>query len=209
VDVVNGTKTAIRKASPQRSTNLDTASDRVTRGWLDRSVVQIRPLEVDDADALAAAYLANRAFLAPWDPIRDDVFYTPEGQRARIAGMLADRGAYPCVIEVEGEISGAITLTAIEYGPAQLASVGYWVAEAVNGRGVASKALAQMIDVAFNELGLHRLQAGTLLHNAGSQKVLARNGFERIGVARSFLRIAGRWQDHILFQRLNDDWAPA
>jgi ribosomal-protein-alanine N-acetyltransferase len=54
--------------------------------------------------------------------------------------------------------------------------------------------------VAFVELGLHRVQAGTLLHNVGSQRVLERNGFTRIGLAQDFLKIAGRWQDHILFQ---------
>ncbi len=62
-----------------------------------------------------------------------------------------------------------------------------------------------MIDIAFGELGLHRLQAGTLVHNTGSQKVLERNGFERIGLARAYLKIAGRWQDHILFQRISGD----
>ncbi len=47
------------------------------------------------------------------------------------------------------------------------------------------------------------MQAETLLHNTGSQRVLERNGFERIGLAPAYLRIAGSWQDHILFQVLN------
>lgn len=172
-------------------------------------MVQIRPLEIADADALAGLFLANRAFLAPWEPVRDDVYFTPAGQRARIAGMLADTAGYPSLIEAGGELVGAISLSVIERGPVHTANLGYWVAEAANGRGVASKAVALMVDLAFGELGLHRLQAGTLVHNVGSQKVLARNGFERIGLARSFLRIAGRWQDHILFQRINDEWEPA
>jgi ribosomal-protein-alanine N-acetyltransferase len=57
------------------------------------------------------------------------------------------------------------------------------------------------------EAGLHRLQAGTLLHNAASQTVLRRNGFTPIGVAPRYLRIAGRWQDHLLFQLLADETA--
>ncbi|MGH3421007.1 MAG: GNAT family N-acetyltransferase, partial [Streptosporangiaceae bacterium] len=56
---------------------------------------------------------------------------------------------------------------------------------------------------AFDDLDLHRVEAGTLTHNIGSQKVLQRNGFERFGLAPSYLRIAGEWQDHILFQVLN------
>ncbi|WP_442858654.1 hypothetical protein [Arthrobacter sp. 9V] len=46
------------------------------------------------------------------------------------------------------------------------------------------------------------MQAATLVHNAASQTVLKRSGFERIGVAPSYLQIAGEWQDHVLFQRI-------
>ena len=53
----------------------------------------------------------------------------------------------------------------------------------------------------LTEHGLHRLQAGTLLSNSASQAVLQRNGFERSGVARRYLLIAGRWQDHVPYQR--------
>jgi ribosomal-protein-alanine N-acetyltransferase len=161
--------------------------------------VRIRPVRSDDASALSAVYRANRRFLAPWEPIRDDAFFTAAGQRERLESA---RNSYPCVIEHDERIVGMISLSAIERGPAQTANLGYWVAEAMNGRGIATRAVRLMIDTAFGELGLHRLQAGTLVHNTGSQRVLEHNGFERIGVARSYLKIAGRWQDHILFQRL-------
>jgi ribosomal-protein-alanine N-acetyltransferase len=55
---------------------------------------------------------------------------------------------------------------------------------------------------AFGPAGLHRLEAGTLTDNIASQRVLERNGFERIGLAPRYLHIAGRWRDHILFQRI-------
>jgi ribosomal-protein-alanine N-acetyltransferase len=172
-------------------------------------MIHIRPLDVSDAPVLAAAYTANWPFLAPWDPARPDAFFTDAGQLARVEGMLADRAVYPCAIELDGELVGTITLTQIEHGPAQSANLGYWVAQAVNGRGIASRAVELIVERAFGELGLHRLQAGTLAHNFGSQKVLANNGFERIGTARGFLFIAGKWQDHILFQRVNDKWESA
>jgi len=62
-----------------------------------------------------------------------------------------------------------------------------------------------MMRVAFDELGLHRIQAGTMLHNIGSQRVLERNGFVRFGVAPEYLNIAGKWQDHALYQVLSTD----
>jgi ribosomal-protein-alanine N-acetyltransferase len=82
--------------------------------------------------------------------------------------------------------------------------MGYWVAEAANGRGYASQAVGEMLDHAFGELHLHRVQAETLRHNVRSQRALLRNGFEHIGMAPRYIRIAGEWQDHELFQRLRD-----
>ena len=72
------------------------------------------------------------------------------------------------------------------------------------GRGVATSAVAAVCAFAFGELELHRLEAGTLLHNVGSQIVLDRNGFIAFGVAPNYLRIAGEWCDHVLFQRTSD-----
>ncbi|MEV4532668.1 GNAT family protein [Asanoa sp. NPDC049518] len=172
-------------------------------------MVQIRPVEVTDAEALTALAIANRDFLAPFEPDRAESFYTPAGQLARIETALADPTLLRCVIESGGGVVGMISLSVIERGPAQSAHLGYWVSQAENGRGIASKATALMIEKAFGELNLHRLQAGTLLDNVGSQKVLIRNGFERIGVARSYLHIAGGWHDHLMFQLINDEWKPA
>jgi [ribosomal protein S5]-alanine N-acetyltransferase len=68
-------------------------------------------------------------------------------------------------------------------------------------------AVREMLHIAFGELGLHRVQAGTMLRNERSQRVLERAGFARYGVAPAYLKIAGRWEDHILYQILNPDQA--
>ena len=130
-----------------------------------------------------------------------------DGQARRIEHALAEheRGSiYPHVIlAADGRVVGCITLDGIERGPVQSCHLGYWVGEEDNGRGFATAAVAHMLVVAFDELELHRVQAATLPHNAASQRVLERNGFECIGLARAYLQIAGRWQDHILFQRIS------
>ena len=168
-------------------------------------VTAIRPAVAADAPAVAALYAANREFLQPWEPHRDDAFFSVDGQRLRLQAYEFERQAgmsHRCVIVDGGAIAGMVSLTAIERGPVQSAHLGYWVAQDANGRGVATAAVGGILRLAFGELRLHRVQAGTLLRNTGSQKVLQRNEFERIGVARRYLRIAGVWQDHILFQRL-------
>ena len=167
-----------------------------------------RLVEVDDAAALADLLTVNRAFLAPWEPVREETFYTAAGQADLLRAALerhAQGALVPHVILVDGRIAGRITLNEIMRGPFQSCRLGYWVGSADNGRGVATAAVRQIVRVAFGELGLHRIEAGTLLHNTGSQRVLERNGFERFGIAANYLNIAGTWQDHALYQLINPD----
>ena len=153
----------------------------------------LRLAGIADAPALAALYAANRDFLAPFDPIRSDDFYTAEGQRARLARSI---GTY--AILDDDEIAGTLGISNVVLGALRSANVGYWVDQARNGKGLATRALGAAVEIAFGELGLHRLEAGTLVGNVGSQRVLERNGFERIGVAPRYLLIAGAWRDHVL-----------
>ncbi|XVU24396.1 GNAT family N-acetyltransferase [Actinoplanes sp. CA-054009] len=158
-----------------------------------------------DAAEIAALLRANRDFLAPWEPVRPAEFFTDEGQRRLITETLRqyDGGAtLPHVIIDDGRIVGRVMLTGIARGPFQSCHLGYWVAREANGRGIASAAVGRVAGLAFGELGLHRIEAGTLVHNIASQKVLERNGFQRYGLAPRYLKIAGEWQDHVLFQLL-------
>lgn len=166
-----------------------------------------RLIALDDAPEMARLLTANREFMTPWEPPRIDDYFTEAGQRSTIevALVLAGRGSsLPHVIlDDAGHLAGRITLNGIVHGPFQSCSVGYWVAEDINGRGVATAALRAILDLAFGDLGLHRVQAETLLHNVRSQRVLQHNGFQRIGLAPAYLNIAGQWQDHIMFQVIN------
>ncbi|MEU9580879.1 GNAT family N-acetyltransferase [Streptomyces chilikensis] len=163
---------------------------------------------LDDAEELAACLIRNRAFLGPWEPVRGDAYYTADGQRAVLAENLdlyARGVAVPLlIVDDGGRITGRLHVNNIVRGPFLSATLGYWVAREAGGRGLATAAVADAVRLAFDDLGLHRLEAGTLLHNVASQTVLRRNGFTPFGVAPRYLRIAGRWQDHVLFQLLND-----
>ena len=160
----------------------------------------IRRLTAQDADELAAVLLENRDFLAPFEPVRGERFFTAEGQRealenetSRVFGILvADR------------LAGTVAISNIASSHFQSGNLGYWVAQAFNDRGLATKAVGEVVDLAFTELGMHRLEAATLVDNVRSQRVLEKNDFELIGLARRYLRIAGAWRDHLLFQRTAD-----
>jgi ribosomal-protein-alanine N-acetyltransferase len=167
----------------------------------------VRPARPDDGAPLAALYRANRDHLAPFEPLRDEAFFTADGQAARLAGLLGEHEegrAYPYVIEVDGRLAGRVSVTNVARGPFCSGSLGYWVAADLTGRGVATRAVAEVLVDGFARHGLHRVEAATLVDNLASQAVLRRNGFTLIGTAPGYLRIAGRWRDHLLYQRLAD-----
>lgn len=165
-------------------------------------------MRVDDAAALAAVLVRSRDALAPWEPVRPRSYFTVEGQRRGLGDALdlhAHGGSYPGLVLVDGTPAGRVNLNNVVRGAFESADLGYWVDVAHQGRGVATAAVRAVLAVAFDELGLHRVQAGTLVHNHASRRVLAKNGFAEIGLAPRYVRIAGRWQDHLLHQRLTDD----
>jgi len=167
-----------------------------------------RLLAVSDAAELAKLAERNRRFLAPWDPVRPDEYFTEAGQVRFIKEVLAQYGqgvSVPHAILDRDEIVGRVTLTNVVRGAFQSCNLGYWVSSTHNGRGLATAAVAEIMRVAFADLRLHRIEAGTLLHNVASQRVLERNGFVRFGLAPAYLRIAGSWQDHAMYQVLNPD----
>ena len=63
-----------------------------------------------------------------------------------------------------------------------------------------------MLNFAFADLGLHRIEAATLLHNDPSRKLLHGLGFNEEGRVHSYLRINGKWQDHMLYSMISHDW---
>lgn len=166
----------------------------------------LRPLETGDAPVLAGLFAGNRQFLAPWQPLRPEDYFTEAGQRVAVDALLAQQAsgsAVPMVItDGSGEPVGTFTIASIIRGAFQSCSVGYWLAEQAQGKGLATAALREAADLAFDHLRLHRIQAETLTHNHRSQRVLERVGFEQYGEARSYMHIAGEWRDNVLYQLL-------
>lgn len=165
--------------------------------------ITMRLLQSGDEQALAAAYVRNREYLAPWEPVRPDEYFTEAGQRADLKRRLAAEKVgegYSLGLFTNDALVGRFNVASIVRGPFQSAGLGYWVDGGYAGRGLASAAVQEIVSTARDQLGLHRIEASTLLHNAGSQRVLVKAGFQQIGMAPKYLHIAGRWQDHNLYQ---------
>lgn len=123
--------------------------------------IELRQVTVDDAHVLLELYRLNRTFLTPWEPKRDDSFFTEEHQRRLVVEALhnSQRGhALPCLILADGRVVGRITITDIIRGAFQSAHLGYWVTEEMNGRGIATAAVGAAVRLCFEDLKLHRVQ---------------------------------------------------
>ena len=158
----------------------------------------IRPASAADVDELLALRIANRPYLERWEP--DGV-----GRYEREAVAQSVAREHQFVIVDDGAIGGFIQLMGVAPAPMASAMIGYWVDERRAGRGLASRAVAEIVEHAFGELGLHRVEAGTAVENVASQRVLERNRFTNVGVLREHILIGGRWVDHYLWERIVGD----
>lgn len=168
-----------------------------------------RLVALGDAEALADVLTRNRAAMSELEPTRPEVYFTAKGQRAIIHDALRryeDGISFPRVIlSPGGDVAGRINLNEIVRGPSLKGVLGYYVDGAQQGRGLASAAVDEVVRLAFLRLRLHRIEAATRLNNVASRRVLEKNGFSEFGVARDYLRLAGVWHDHVLYERINED----
>lgn len=104
---------------------------------------------------------------------------------------------------------GLFALNEIVRGVFQSAYASWQVAVDRMGRGLATEGVRTLLDIAFDEahgLGLHRVQANVMPANVASLRVAEKAGFRREGVARRYLKIAGAWEDHVMFALTSDEW---
>ncbi|UDL96112.1 MULTISPECIES: GNAT family N-acetyltransferase [Lichenihabitans] len=171
--------------------------------------VFLRPAEMRDYEQWSTLRDRSRTFLTPWEPIwpADDLTRASFRRRIRAhAEEIEADDAYPFLIFREDEtLIGGLTIGQVTRGVSQTATLGYWMGQPYAGHGYMSRAVRAAAHFTFGTLRLHRFEAACLAHNNASIRVLERVGFQREGFARSYLRINGRWQDHILFALLESD----
>nr|WP_090280325.1 GNAT family protein [Mycolicibacterium komanii] len=167
-------------------------------------VVRLRPIRFRDGAQWSRARLADRAHLEPWEPAAGADWETRHAitswpsvcsglrSEARKGRMV------PFVIELDDQFCGQLTIGNVTHGALRSAWIGYWVAKAVNGGGVATAALALGVDHCFGPAGLHRVEATVRPENAASRAVLAKVGFREEGLLRRYLDVDGAWRDHLL-----------
>jgi len=172
--------------------------------------VYLRQPVMGDYAAWAELRALSRQHLTVWEPLwtRDELTRSAFRRRLRQyqREMREDQGyAFLIFREAGATLLGGLTISNVRRGVAQSASVGYWMGLPHVRRGHMTDALRAVVPFAFGTLGLHRLEAACLPHNASSARVLEKSGFRREGTARRYLKINDVWQDHDLYALLNDD----
>jgi [ribosomal protein S5]-alanine N-acetyltransferase len=167
----------------------------------------LRLPEMTDHAAWSRLRRTGEAFLREWEPVYAPDYLSRRSFRNRVywAHRAREEGRAVSLFLVRREdqaLMGAITLDNIRRGPAQMASVGYWIGPDYARRGYMLEALLALRDYAYDRLDLGRIEAACLPENAASRGLLERAGFRREGMAFAYLQIAGRWRDHVLYGHL-------
>ena len=169
---------------------------------------------------VAQYYTRNREFLRQWEPLRKEAFFTPYYQQNALYHEL---GAAINGTDIQfwirlgqsqreqnlpatqpAPIIGMISLNAIVRGAFCSAYLAYKLDKEYLRQGLMSEALEKVIQIAFTELGLHRLEANVLPRNLASIALAKKAGFKEEGIARKYLKINGVWEDHLHLVLLNE-----
>lgn len=180
--------------------------------YLETERLVLRLPEEWDVDELLRYHRENAEHLIPWTPRRPADFDTREFWVRQIEEIHREY-AYGLGVrftlfarDPADRIVGNASLSAILRGIAQFCYLGYGIAREHQGQGLMHEALQAVIPYAFDELGLHRIMANYMPSNERSGRLLTRLGFEREGLAKSYLRINGEWEDHVLNALVNPGW---
>lgn len=169
--------------------------------------VILKNLTTSNAQEVLEYYNKNKNHLAPFEPTKDSTFYTLEAQkkflnksyREFLNGTSVDLGIFK-----EGKLIGKIKISRILNGSFKSGTLGYSIDEDEQGKGYMKESVRLLIDYAFDECELHRLEASVLLNNKKSRMVLTKCGFKLIGINEKYLLINGKWEDHATYYILKD-----
>jgi len=165
--------------------------------------IYLRPVRTSDAREYAILFRENKDFLEPFEPLRPPGYYTEQYQKAvlkeAVESFANGSGYMFAVVTDDHRIIGRVGLSGVFRGAFQSCFIGYFIDHRFTRRGYATWAVKNVVSFAFNKAGLHRVEASVMPNNVASQRVLEKSGFRREGLARNYLKIQGKWEDHYIY----------
>jgi [ribosomal protein S5]-alanine N-acetyltransferase len=175
--------------------------------------IVLRTLRDNDFDGWSEVRTRCKEWLVPWEPRMAGATVPTEDRRnfaARCSMRERERQlgtGFGFGIFVSGRFVGELTLSSVQRGPFQNASIGYWIDEAQAGHGYVPEAVVTCLRFAFQELGLHRVEICIIPRNAPSRRVVEKLGIRFEGTAERLLCIDGAWEDHARYAITTEEWA--
>ena len=166
------------------------------------SAATLHPVRRTDGPELVQAHLESRDHHGPWvQPFTTlDGFYSWYGEQ-----MTGANASFVTREGMSDRIVGVTTLSQIFLKGFQSAYLSYYGMVAFAGRGLMTTAVCLTIDQAFNNIGLHRLEANIQPGNHRSIALVKRLGFRKEGFSPRYLQIGGVWCDHERWALLADE----
>ena len=164
------------------------------------------------AKELSDFHIRNREFLKKFIPTHDEAFFTEKYWEETLQADLEDEKKdrsyhfYIYCKECPDELIGYIGVNGIIRRAFQSCFIGYQMDKAWVNNGYMTEAVGKVTEIAFGRLGLHRIEANIMPWNTRSLRVVQKNGFVNEGIARDYLLINGKWEDHIHMVKLNPEW---
>lgn len=178
----------------------------MSRGWpvrLQDGRVGLRPLRQRDRTAWREVRSRNAAWLRPWDATSPDPVHEPvptfSSMVRHLSGEARAGRVLPFVVTYDDKFVGQLTVGGISWGSLRAAHIGYWVDQAVAGRGVMPSSVALACDHCWFGLGLHRVEINIRPENVASRRVVEKLGFREEGLRSRYLHIDGDWRDHLVY----------
>ncbi|CAG7636500.1 GNAT family N-acetyltransferase [Paenibacillus allorhizosphaerae] len=171
-------------------------------------VIVLKLLQADNAESLFALTDASRPYLREWLPWVDGTVNVGNTREfiEFCEQQHASNNGFNTGIWYKGELAGCIGYHAINWGNKKT-SIGYWLGQRYQGNGIMSSSCKKMVDYAFHELGLNRVEIRCGTGNAKSRAIPERLGFVNEGVIRQAEWIYDRFIDHVVYGMLKQDWS--
>lgn len=173
--------------------------------------LMLRTLSENQAILVCDYYTRNREFLKEWEPVRGEDFYTVEFHQGILRNEMEKTKSSTSLRlwlfskKEEDKVMGMISFSNIVRGAFLSCHLGYSIDEKYINLGYVTEAIEAGIEVMFKEYKLHRIEANIMPRNLRSRKVCEKLGFREEGLAKDYLKINGKWEDHIHMVLLNDE----
>jgi ribosomal-protein-serine acetyltransferase len=168
---------------------------------------ELRLLQISDTDELFDLVDKNRSYLRTWLPWLDGTTVSSDtrGFIKSTLQQLADNRGFVAAICVEKSIAGVVGYNHIDWQN-RIGYIGYWLAEAYQGRGLMTISCRAVIDYGFEVLALNRMVINCASENSRSRAIPERLGFTHEGTCRDAEWLYDRFVNHEVYAQLHTDW---